>query len=69
MSAMLGYVDPGIGLLVWQAVVATFLGLIFYIRKSRDKLLFWGAKLLRINKSARPLAQETRQPEPTHGDN
>ena len=38
-----GYVDPGLGLLAWQAVVAVFLGVLFYVKKTRN----WVATLLR----------------------
>lgn len=33
--SIFAYVDPGLGLLAWQAVTAFFVGLIFYVRKSR----------------------------------
>jgi hypothetical protein len=29
------YIDPGMGLLAWQALVAFCVGLLFYIRKTR----------------------------------
>jgi hypothetical protein len=29
------YIDPGSGLLLWQAVVGACLGCVFYVRKSR----------------------------------
>jgi hypothetical protein len=35
MKSFFAYVDPGIGLLAWQAVVAAFLGGLFYVRKTR----------------------------------
>jgi hypothetical protein len=37
------YVDPGLGLLAWQAVTAFFVGLLFYVRKTR-KFIFSGAR-------------------------
>ncbi|HEV2391970.1 MAG TPA: hypothetical protein VG146_06360 [Verrucomicrobiae bacterium] len=36
---ILAYVDPGSGLLIWQAIIAAFLGLLFYLKKSRDWIL------------------------------
>ncbi len=30
------YVDPGLGLLAWQALVAFFIGALFYLRKTRE---------------------------------
>ena len=32
----LAYIDPGSGLLIWQAVVAVALGLVFYLRRTRE---------------------------------
>jgi hypothetical protein len=29
------YIDPGLGLLAWQALVAACLGLLFYLKKTR----------------------------------
>jgi len=59
---MFSYIDPGLGLLVWQALVAAALGALFYVRKTRDKVLGWGAKLLRIKPSTRPAPVENRPP-------
>ncbi len=35
MNELFGYIDPGVGLLAWQALIAAFLGLIFYLKKTR----------------------------------
>jgi hypothetical protein len=43
---IVGYVDPGSGLLAWQLVVATVVGLAFYLKKSRDFLKKMARKLL-----------------------
>jgi hypothetical protein len=32
---MFAYIDPGLGLLAWQALVAACLGLLFYLKKTR----------------------------------
>ena len=42
-QALWAYVDPGSGLLVWQALVAAVIGLLFYLKKTRD----FGFALLR----------------------
>ncbi len=34
-TLLLSYVDPGVGLLAWQAIVAAFVGTLFYLRKTR----------------------------------
>lgn len=36
LSQILAYVDPGSGLLIWQAVVAAVIGVLFYLKKTRD---------------------------------
>lgn len=51
---LLAYVDPGLGLLAWQAVVAFFVGLAFYLKKTRT----WLLAVLRI----RPRLSERPQP-------
>jgi len=40
---LLAYVDPGLGMLAWQAVLAVFFGTLFYLKKSRE----WIVKCLR----------------------
>lgn len=37
--SILAYVDPGLGLLAWQACAAFFIGLLFYVRKTRSWLM------------------------------
>jgi hypothetical protein len=39
---ILAYVDPGVGTLAWQTVVSAFIGLFFYLRKTRN----WVVKVL-----------------------
>ncbi len=46
----IAYVDPGLGLLAWQALVAFFVGLLFYLRKSRTWITNAFRKLLRSGK-------------------
>lgn len=36
---LFGYVDPGLGLLAWQTIVAAFLGVLFYLKKTRTWLV------------------------------
>jgi hypothetical protein len=33
---LLAYIDPGSGLLIWQAVVAVALGVVFYLKRTRE---------------------------------
>jgi hypothetical protein len=44
----LAYIDPGLGALAWQTLAALFVGLIFYLRKTRDWLAKAFKKLLRL---------------------
>lgn len=41
----LAYVDPGSGLLIWQALVAAFLGALFYFKRVRDAIVRFFKKL------------------------
>lgn len=36
---MLAYIDPGVGLLAWQALVAFFVGALFFFKQAREKCL------------------------------
>jgi hypothetical protein len=33
---LLAYIDPGLGSLLWQAIVAGVIGFLFYLRKTRQ---------------------------------
>jgi O-antigen/teichoic acid export membrane protein len=35
MTIILAYVDPGLGALLWQSVIAAFVGFLFYLKKTR----------------------------------
>jgi O-antigen/teichoic acid export membrane protein len=32
---ILAYIDPGVGALVWQTILAAFVGFLFYLKKTR----------------------------------
>jgi hypothetical protein len=32
---LLAYIDPGLGALLWQAILAAFVGFLFYLKKTR----------------------------------
>jgi hypothetical protein len=32
---IIAYIDPGLGALVWQMIVAAFVGLLFYLKQTR----------------------------------
>ena len=48
------YIDPGLGLLAWQAAVAFFVGLLFYLRKTRTWIVESFRKILRFGKRSEP---------------
>jgi hypothetical protein len=50
MKIVLGYIDPGMGLLAWQALVAAFLGTLFYLKKTRAWIVGLFMRLFRANK-------------------
>jgi len=62
----LAYVDPGLGLLAWQALVATFLGAFFYIKKTRDFLIRAFQKIFRIGQRPQPVV--TTAPTPANDE-
>ena len=55
----LAYVDPGVGLLAWQALVAFFVGLIFYLKKTRTWITNTVSKVFRPN-----VVSPTKKPAP-----
>ncbi len=44
--SIFAYIDPGLGLLIWQTILAACIGALFYLRKTRTWLvgLFKGKK-------------------------
>jgi hypothetical protein len=32
---LLAYIDPGLGALLWQTIIAAFVGFLFYLKKTR----------------------------------
>lgn len=56
---VLAYIDPGTGLLIWQAIVAAFVGTVFYFKKTRDWIVNQVRRLLgRKPKEDPPAAKE-----------
>ena len=60
--AIIAYVDPGLGLLAWQALVATVVGILFYLKKTRSWLAKGFRKLFRAGKSAGETATRLERP-------
>ena len=59
MKVFIGYVDPGVGLLAWQVIVAAVVGVLFYLKKTRNFVLKWLVKLTGRRKQlgVKPAAQ------------
>jgi hypothetical protein len=38
MHSILSYIDPGVGTLIWQSIIGIFVGLLFYMRRTRKWL-------------------------------
>jgi len=64
MTVLFAYIDPGMGLLAWQALVAAFLGTLFYLKKTRTWLVGLFLKLFRISKP--PTGGAPELPPPRH---
>ena len=61
MRILIAYVDPGTGLLLWQAIVSAFVGAIFYVKKTRTWVFRGISKVLRLKGGA-------EAPKPVSGD-
>ena len=35
MIVILAYIDPGVGALLWQSIIAAFVGFLFYLKQTR----------------------------------
>jgi hypothetical protein len=60
---IVAYIDPGLGLMAWQALVAAVLGTLFYLKKTRTWLMRLLCKPFR---SSTPPDGAAKQP-PTSG--
>jgi hypothetical protein len=45
---LFAYVDPGLGSLIWQSIVAAVVGFIFYLKKTRIWLAGLFKKIFRL---------------------
>jgi len=55
---ILGYIDPGQGMLIWQAIVSAFIGFLFYLKKSRDFIVGLFRKFVGIFRSGQKAAAD-----------
>ncbi len=56
---ILAYIDPGLGLLLWQAIVAAFLGVLFYVKRTRAFIVSFFQKLFHKRKPEEKVADKT----------
>jgi hypothetical protein len=47
---LFAYIDPGMGLLLWQSIIAACLGTLFYLKKTRTWIANVLRKLFRVGK-------------------
>jgi len=60
---LFAYIDPGTGALIWQMIVSAFVGLLFYVKKTRDWIVGLFLSVFRRN----PKAAEDQAPEKIEG--
>jgi hypothetical protein len=56
---MLAYIDPGLGALLWQTIIAAFVGILFYLKKSRRWIVDLFRKILGRARKPEIAATET----------
>ncbi len=59
---LLAYIDPGLGLLAWQALVAAVVGTLFYLRKTRTWLVAMIMKPFRSKKTPKEEVTKSAAP-------
>ena len=59
LMKLFAYIDPGTGALIWQMIVSAFVGLLFYLKKTRDWIIGLFLNVFRRN----PKADENTTPE------
>jgi hypothetical protein len=55
---ILGYVDPGLGALIWQTIAAACIGFVFYLRQTRRWIVRVFTRLSRQTPEAPPQSVE-----------
>jgi hypothetical protein len=49
---LLAYIDPGFGALIWQTMLAVFVGFLFYLKKTRHWIVSTFRKIFRRRQKA-----------------
>jgi hypothetical protein len=67
---VLAYIDPGLGALIWQSIIGVFVGLLFYMRRTRKWLGRLMSKVFRTGQKSRnatiALPMDNNKVEPDH---
>jgi hypothetical protein len=50
---ILAYIDPGVGALIWQSIIGIFIGLLFYMRRTRKWIGRLMGKVFRSGRKSR----------------
>jgi hypothetical protein len=53
---MLAYIDPGLGALLWQTIIAAFVGLLFYLKRTRQWIVAVFRKIFGRARKTEPAA-------------
>jgi len=59
---ILGYIDPGQGMVIWQAIVSAFVGFLFYMKKSRDFIVGIFFKIFRRQRPSTAVVDAEKTP-------
>lgn len=62
---MFAYIDPGMGALVWQIIIAAIVGTVFYLKRTRD----WILNLFRKNPKTPDQSDQEGEPSSTDDQN
>jgi len=56
---LLAYIDPGLGALIWQTMLAAFVGFLFYLKKTRRWIVSMFRKIFRHAQKSPDVVPET----------
>jgi O-antigen/teichoic acid export membrane protein len=59
---ILAYIDPGIGALLWQTIIAAFVGFLFYLKKTRRWIVEMFRNIFRRGKKNQGVGLEIPPP-------
>jgi hypothetical protein len=65
---ILGYIDPGQGMLIWQAIVSAFVGVLFYLKKTRQFIAGFFCKIFGRSDAAATVATDSPEIAPVKAE-